>query len=415
MNINQLELLFQWQTQTNPTAYLLACSGGRDSIALLHALYQQKTQLSAPLEIVYINHGWHKDAAKWGELVATHAAAYGFSFRSVSLHLKATKNAEAVARKARYQAFAQLLPANGVLLTAHHQDDQAETLLLNLCRGSGLDGLSAMPLRRSFAAGEHWRPWLLHARAEIEDYLKSQQLTFVDDSSNTDTRYQRNWLRHQVLPLLETRFPAIRAQLAQTSAQLSDARHFQEHCLHAYLPAPEQPFTMETLSAVPSSSRALLIRYWLRQRHLPLPPRRRLQEFIDQLDNAEHAQIEYADRRLFRYRSEIYNVATEPPAPPPTFAEQTHWHGIGTLTLQSGAALLSSHICRWTLYPPAARFRPHHQAHHKPLKAWFQQYGVPPFFRRRTPLLWADDALIWVGGIGAASGWETLVIDWQRF
>ena len=145
---------WRWQEEYRPAAFLLALSGGRDSMALLQALTLRRARLAAPLLACYVNHGWSAAGADWGVFCQREAAARGVPCEIVKLDwADGGGNAEARARTLRYQALAARLPPRGVLLTAHHRDDQAETFILQALRGSGLDGLAAMPARRAFAGG----------------------------------------------------------------------------------------------------------------------------------------------------------------------------------------------------------------------------------------------------------------------
>ena len=409
------EEFFAWQAQYRPREYLLACSGGVDSIVLLHELHDAKARLSAPLRVIYINHGWHEQAAAWGELVQKTAYDYGFSCQIVPLNLPKQGNAEAQAREARYAVFAQTLAERGVLLTAHHQDDQAETFLLNLLRGSGIEGLSAMPARRVFAQGEHWRPLLTSSRADLEHRLALYGLNHVCDDSNADIRYRRNWLRHEVLPLLQSRYPQAIASIAQSAAHVAEARGLQEQWLDGLLSQHQTAFPLAPYRDKPLAQLAIFLRRWLVLQALPLPPRARLQEFLRQIAaGADYAAIEYAQTLLYYYDDAIHYLSQQAPSAPPSFALTTDWAGIGRLEVQAGHELLRGKDCRWTLYPPAQAFRPVGKRHAKPLKEWLRLARIAPPLRRRLPLLWVDGQLAWAGELGAATAFAQLVLLWHR-
>ena len=215
---------WRWQEEYRPAAFLLALSGGRDSMALLQALTLQRARLAAPLLACYVNHGWSAAGADWGAFCQREATARDVPCEIVKLDwADGGGNAEARARTLRYQALAARLPPRGVLLTAHHRDDQAETFLLQALRGSGLDGLAAMPARRAFAGGEHWRPLLDVPRAAIEAFVAAEDVTYLDDPSNADPHYARNRLRLIALPALHEAFPQADAALARSAAWLGEA------------------------------------------------------------------------------------------------------------------------------------------------------------------------------------------------
>ena len=409
-------VLRDWQETYRPSRYLLACSGGIDSMVLLDLLDKARPWLNAPLMVGYANHGWQADADKWGALVAARCEKSGIAcfFSSLSLE-QVDRNREATARTARYAAFAAALPARGVLLSAHHRDDQAETLLLNLLRGSGLAGLAAMPSRKPFAAGEHWRPLLDVSRAEIAEYAAHQRLDYREDPSNRDTRYLRNWLRHEILPVLSERIPDACAQLARSAHWLGEARQLEKTLLAEKLCLDEnQALLLSSLEEVPPALRGALVRAWLHGMDRPMPPYRRLREWLAQIEGkVNHAQLDYGDWHLLRHRDRLLCIAADAPGMPPPVGEYCPWQGIGMLEIHSDRKALPDQS-HWTLYPPGGRFRPLGARYHKPLKEWFRRAGVPPLLRRRTPVLVAAGEILWVGGIGPAARYPGLRIVWHR-
>lgn len=404
-----------WQDDYRPSRYLLACSGGIDSMVLLDLLDKARPWLSAPLVVVYANHGWQTEAQKWGALVASRCAKSSIDCRFLSLSLaQVESNREASARTARYAAFAELLPSRGILLSAHHRDDQAETLLLNLLRGSGLAGLTAMPARKPFATGEHWRPLLGVSRAEISDYATRHRLDYGEDPSNRDTRYLRNWLRHEILPALSARIPDASAQIARSAHWLGEARQLENALLAEKLCIDDnQALLLSCLEKASPQLRAALVRTWLAGMNRPMPPYRRLQHWLVQLEGkANHAQLDYGGWHLLRHRDRILCITAGRPAAPPPVSEHSVWQGIGTLEICSGLDALPDEL-RWALYPPGGVFRPLDAPHHKPVKEWFRRAGIPPLLRRRTPLLVAGEEILWVGGIGPAARYPEMRIIWR--
>jgi len=192
-------LLQQLLRYPQPPAYWVAYSGGLDSHVLLHALASLRGRLAAGIGAVHVNHGLQADALHW-ETHCRHVCE-GLGVRYVPLRVTAAAAAgespEAAARAARYTALADWLPERHCLLTAQHQDDQAETLLLQLLRGSGVHGLAAMPDMAVLGAGRHQRPLLAFSRAQLHHYAAAHRLDWIDDPSNTDTAFDRNYLRQQ--------------------------------------------------------------------------------------------------------------------------------------------------------------------------------------------------------------------------
>ena len=195
----------------NTHALVVAYSGGLDSTVLLHlAANWVKTQNNVTLKAVHVHHGLHKHADSWAKQCEVVCAGHNIPvcIEHVSLTKQARRSLEEQARSARYQVLQKNLPKNGWLLTAHHQDDQAESILLALKRGCGVRGLTGIHRFGDFGQGHCLRPLLDCSRAEIEAYAQENQLTWITDSSNTDLRFDRNFLRHEILPRLNARWPA---------------------------------------------------------------------------------------------------------------------------------------------------------------------------------------------------------------
>ena len=196
----------------NPTSYLVAYSGGLDSHVLLHLFASlAKKHDFIKLRSVYIDHGLQDISAAWAEHCQDTADTLNIEHCCIPLHLNITSgdSLEAIARKARYGALKTHLQAGEVLLTAHHQDDQAETLLLQLLRGSGIDGLAAMPMKAHFSQGFHSRPLLDYSKQSLQDYAIKNGLKWITDPSNNDTRFDRNYLRNNIIPRLKQRWPQL--------------------------------------------------------------------------------------------------------------------------------------------------------------------------------------------------------------
>src|SRR5256712_5691534 len=204
----------------------LGLSGGVDSVALLSILLELAPALRFSLRAVHVNHGISPNAGRWAGFCAELCgkSQVPLQLETVDLSPYRGLGIEGAARQARQEVFARL-EADFVVL-AQHRDDQAETLLLRLLRGAGLRGLAAMSSLRSFPGSRArlLRPLLEVSRAEIEAYARLRGLEWIEDESNVDTLRQRNFLRHEVFPLIERQFPAVRATVARTAAHLAEAR-----------------------------------------------------------------------------------------------------------------------------------------------------------------------------------------------
>ena len=212
-----------------PQRYVIAFSGGLDSTALAHAIANLKLHddyySGVPVLAIHIDHGLQSESVAWSDKCREVAAAFGLDFRSltVNVQMESGKGPEASARDARYSALHAQLRHGDWLLSAHHREDQAETLLLNLIRGSGPAGVAGIGSLRRFGPGWLVRPLLDVDRADIQQYAIDQKLTCVDDPSNSDRRFDRNFLRHDVLPGLKSRWPDIAVRLQRSAGHAGEA------------------------------------------------------------------------------------------------------------------------------------------------------------------------------------------------
>ncbi|MBI6602271.1 MULTISPECIES: tRNA lysidine(34) synthetase TilS [Pseudomonas] len=231
-----LQALAPWR---DAPAWHIAFSGGLDSTVLLHLLATAKPLV--PLSAVHIHHGLQAAADAWPSHCQSVCDYLGVPLRIMRVQVPAGASLERAARDARYQAFAQVIGAGEVMLTAQHREDQAETLLFRLLRGAGVRGLAAMPVHRPLAGGHLVRPLLGVSRAELEAYAVEHQLQWIADPSNADNRFSRNYLRHRVFPILTERWPQAVPGLARSAEHLSEAQGLLDELARMDLQAAEQP------------------------------------------------------------------------------------------------------------------------------------------------------------------------------
>lgn len=268
------ELLQNLAPWRNATAWHIAFSGGLDSTGLLHLLASlAKTETLPPLSAVHVHHGLQAAADAWPAHCQSVCDDLGVPLRVMRVQVQPGASLERAARDARYQAFAEVTGVGQVLLTGQHRDDQAETLLFRLLRGAGVRGLAAMPLCRPLASGQIVRPLLDVSRAELEAYAHEHQLQWIEDPSNADPRFSRNYLRHQVFPVLKQRWPQAVSSLARTAEHLGEAQGLLDELAQMDLHAADQPSPFPWLS-LPSLALAPLrelsdarqrnvLRHWL--------------------------------------------------------------------------------------------------------------------------------------------------------
>lgn len=390
----------------------VAFSGGVDSLVLLHLLAGFRDDIGFQLRAVHVDHGLQADSTQWAEYCSDCCAQLAVPMELVQLQLQPSRgeSIEAVARTARYQALAQQLQVGELCCTAHHQDDQVETLLLQLLRGSGPRGLAAMPERSVLGEGELWRPLLQVTRVELLAYAQEHQLAWLEDPSNTNQRFDRNYLRHTVLPLLEERWPGIKACLSRSAALSADAAQlltelaaidYKQICCGDELSIS----AMQTLSLARQRN---VLRYWLEQQGLPLPSAVKLDQMMNEVMPArEDAQplLCWSGAEVRRFQDKLYAMLPLPSHD----AEQVLDWPVGTdLSLPDGQVLTwQLLLARYTGTPSdvTVRFRQGGERCRLPkrdgslsLKNLFQEWAVPPWLRERVPLVYIGDELVWIVG-----------------
>jgi len=364
---------------------VVAFSGGIDSVALLHLLQASRDRYD--LSLWHVHHGLQPNADEMADFARRSAQRLGIDCRVDHLDLDpAQANLEAVAREARYRLFASGLDQRSALLTAHHRDDQAETLLLNLLRGSGPAGLAGIaPLR---PLGEGWllRPLLGISRRQIEDWVRHRGLQWVEDPSNAALQADRNFLRHRVLPLLDERWPQAAASLAQAAAWQGELAGLQQdlaridaaRCLIERPHAAHPCLAIDELRQLAPARQKNLVSYWIRRETGVAIDRRRLEQLIGQGGARADAQpvIALGDFSLRRYRAAWYLVPAALPQCLP--ARGPCGHG------------------RQLRYLPELDAAERRRHRHR-LKRLFQQAGVPPWLRERLPLCFENGRPVALG------------------
>ncbi len=425
---------------------VLALSGGADSVALLDILAQLRASLHFTLSALHVNHRISPHAGRWAEFCARLCAGLEVPFSAVEVDIAHQPGAslEASARAARYRALAAQT-ADFVVL-AQHLDDQAETLLLQLLRGAGAKGLSAMaevdmrPGRSiqghgpepAFCEGNvgsalleptYIRPLLDVPRRTILGYAAWRGLEWVDDESNADIAFDRNYLRHRVLPLLEKRFPGYRETFARTSRNLAESAQLMDDLarLDGAAALAGGRLKVDALRGLSEPRAKNLLRWWLAERGVPMPSSGRLENILQQLrssrDDAQIA-VSQADAVVRRYRGEAY-IEKKRAEPQPDTA--LTWSLQDRLDLPDfGGALIFERVmgrgvglAKLTAAPVTVRqrrggerLRPDCRRPSRSLKNLLQEAGIPSWQRQRLPLLFSGDELVFVPGIGTACEYQ---------
>lgn len=402
--------------------WLIAYSGGVDSHVLLHAVAGLRSVLPLPpLAALHVDHGIHPRAAEWARHCAAVCAAICIDFIAEAVHVDksgAGQGLEAVARTARYAAFERHLGAGELLLQAHHQDDQIETLLLRLLRGSGVAGLAAMPSQRALGAGELLRPLLPFERAELLRYAARHDLHWIHDDSNDDAALDRNFLRLRVLPLLAERWPAYRTTLQRTIDNAADARALVDEVAAADCAAAlaaDGALDVGYCLALAPARLPGLIGHWLARQGLPPPSRAQLVQIAALCTARVDAEpcVAWPGVAIHRFRGRLYARA---PLPAPPAECDVAWlppqplmvPGLGELAAAAttGTGLRADRDYRVRNRRGGERCRPRGRAHSQTLKKLLQEYAVPPWLRNHLPLIWCGDVLAAVGDLWICEGFE---------
>lgn len=396
---------------------VLGLSGGLDSVVLLHILRGQRDQFPFSLRAVHVHHGLSPHADDWADFCARLCASHAIELNIHRVRIAHDDSAgiEAAARRERQHIFAAV--DGDFLLTAHQQNDQAETLLLQLLRGAGPKGLAAMAelQRRVGWRAAQLRPLLGVARGDLLDYAKAHGLDWIDDESNRDTRYRRNALRHEIMPLLAAHFPGSSATLARAAALQADAAELLDDL--ARVDAAEaisgDRLDCAALAALSRPRARNLLRHFIEQQHLLMPSARQLNEALHQLLEAKddaRVCVRLGQVELGRFRGGAYLVR---PAPAP--AAPVRWHGEALLRVPAAgldvrmAAVIGAGLKRAALAAGEVtlgvrqggeRLRLHTGGPHRSLKNLLQEHAIPPWQRDRVPLLRCNGRLLWAAGIG---------------
>jgi tRNA(Ile)-lysidine synthase len=427
-------------------------SGGVDSVVLLDVLDRLRKDWRLALSAVHVNHQISAHALEWEAFCKTLCQARGVALTVQRVRVPRDRSGvEAAARNLRFQTYGGL--KTDFVALAHHLDDQVETFLLQLLRGAGPKGLAAMPVLRSGVDVVNpgasslrpsasvlppciLRPLLEVTRNDIEVYAKTRKLEWIEDDSNADSRYDRNFLRNELLPRLDARFPAYRETLSRASRNLADYSELAEDL--AALDARafnEGGVPVESLRGL-SDARALnLLRRLFASRGLPMPNRTRLEEALRQCRasaSGSEVHVSFGSHGLRCFRGQV-GIVEEFGEMPVDW--NTRWDGRRELLLPAGLGVLRG---RATLGEGIAarhfaqqgttvrgrsggeRMRPADDRPRRTLKNLLQETAVPPWERERMPLLFVGDALAWVPGIGVAAEFRAardepgIVPEWRR-
>ncbi|KAA2286369.1 tRNA lysidine(34) synthetase TilS [Arenimonas fontis] len=392
---------------------LLAFSGGLDSTVLLHLLAAHPEARARGLRVLHVDHGLQPASAAWAEHCRQACAGLGLSFELRRARVEpAGEGLEAAARRVRYAILAEVQAEGEVVALAHHRDDQAETVLLRLLRGSA-DGLAGMRRLRRFGRGWLWRPLLDLPRERLLAHARAEGMAWIEDPSNQDPVHDRNYLRQEVMPRLRARWPGAGAALARSARLLAEQAALlageDRRRLAQVQGADPATLSLSALAAQPPAWRARLLRAWLAELELPPLPGPQLDRLAQNLLAARVdavPELAWSGAVLRRWRDTLHAGYPKPPLPADW---QAVWDGRAPLPLPGGGVLV--------LEPPrpfdspvrvrarrgGERLRLPGRGHSSELRDLLQALGVPPWQRFRLPLLEAGDGEVLAAGDLAVS------------
>ena len=420
------------------SAYMVGFSGGADSTALLHAIKTVQHELDLPVSAVHVNHGLHADADLWQQHCVEFCRQHEIELTclKISPDINSGNGLEAEARHLRYQALENSLKPGSGLLTAHHSDDQAETLILNLMRGSGVDGLSGMPESRPLGKGVLQRPLLGFQTSTLKNYLHEAGIEWIEDPSNEYLNHDRNFVRHEIMPLLEKRWPQVNKRLLLTRKAMTDARILLERLADDYiaqhLPHPMVLLMESGLIDDPELFK-LILRRWTKLSASATLPAYRLDTFYEQVRKAGNKQnvticwggwlVQLYGKRLWLHRdvmiqpcSSVNWVKMDMKVELGHDAGQLEFidhhvtseqlrdePGLGKTLVPTGEFCVGS---RTAMEETAI----YHGGHHRSLKSLFQAARIPPWLRDCIPVCNWNGELVAMGDWYCSESFE----NWLR-
>ncbi|WP_337261344.1 MULTISPECIES: tRNA lysidine(34) synthetase TilS [unclassified Serratia (in: enterobacteria)] len=409
MNINQLPARLAEQLGAK-RQLLLAFSGGLDSSVLLHLLVQWRQQHpGSVLRAVHVHHGLSRFADEWVAHCQQQCEGWQVPLVVHRVQLAGLGGGiEAAARNARYAAFTATLAADETLLTAQHLDDQCETFLLALKRGSGPAGLSAMASEARLGNHVLLRPLLGVSRQQLEEYAAQHQLRWIEDDSNQDCRFDRNFLRLKVLPLLNERWPHFAAATARSASLCAEQEQLLDELLAEQLTQlldADNALAIEGLQACSPARRDALLRRWMALFGVTMPARAQLHRLWHEValcrEDAE-PQLQLGNYQIRRFRQRLYLLPLmadlhdlQLPWPQPTRLELPD--GLGALVRDEGNNLVRAPRADEQVsvrFSATGRVRVVNRAGSRHIKKLWQEFGIPPWQRERIPLIYYDEQLI---------------------
>lgn len=391
------------------TTLVVGFSGGLDSTVLLHLLASFPC-LKNKITAVYINHQLSPLSNQWAAHCQAVCQALDVNYRTYTARFSPSANIEARARNARYAIFDELLQFNDCLILAHHQNDQAETVLLQLFRGAGMHGLAAMRSEKKLNKGLLCRPLLNFSRMNLASYAEEHRLKWIEDESNQDCNYSRNFVRHQLLPLIKQRWPGVEKNLVRTAQHCQQGEDLLEKIVLFDCPElnnPTRQLSILSLKKLAPPEMAYCLRYWIRKNNLVLPSAKVIDHIIREVVGARmdaEPCVSWENNQIRRYQNSLYllgkktKIVTTLPwgsFPYPLTMSQLDCQ-LEAKTAITGLKVNSEDRVEVRFRVPGEKFYWHGQ--HKTLKKLWQQWKVPAWLRDEIPLIYVNDSLAMIVG-----------------
>lgn len=409
--------------------YWIGLSGGLDSQVLLLLCQALSTSHKVSFRAIHINHGLSPHAEAWAEICKTLCVTYGIDFIEHKLNLAVNPgdSLEALARDARYQAFKEYIEEGDILLTAHHQDDQAETLILQLLRGAGLKGLSAMPAIKPLGRGFHARPLLTVNRETLYAFACEHELKWIEDEMNADSKLSRNFIRKHIMPVLKTRWPTVSATISRSARHCAEAQilldEFANGILASVRGEAADTLSVSKLSMLSNAQQQLILRAWIYQQGCRLPPTKKLVAIQKNVLEAAWdcmPCVSWDQVEVRRHKDNLYVINTS--SRPALQSSHMNWTLVEPLVLPDGrflkARLVRGKGLRADVKNVTIKFRQGGEmvslgkrGRHT-LKNLFQEWNIVPWERDSIPLVYIDEELIGVIGHFLSYEWMASDHEW---
>ena len=397
-------------------SFIVAYSGGLDSHVLLCAVQRFSTEHdNCRLRAIYVDHGLQKSSEAWGLHCERECKKLNvdYSVQKVFIDNDSSVSPEQAARNARYGALAGQMTEGDILLTAHHADDQAETLLLQLMRGAGVRGLASMPRCKSFASGAHARPLLSVRHQQLQEAAVALELEWVEDTSNHDTRFDRNFIRHKLLPTLKSRWPAAATSVSRAAGHCAEAASLLRDLAAIDVDITAPVVRLNELTSLTGMRRRNVLRQWIEHHGFVPPSQIKLQHIERDLIMAapdSAGQVQFGSAQIVRHRQLLYIGEQAFFRPARSFVYQWSDMVQPLLIKETGQQLTRADIpLPWAdgsvmlevkSRQGGEKIKLSDRMHTQSVKSLLQQLGQPPWQRSRVPLVWCDDRLIGIVGVG---------------